>query len=81
MKRRHTPQEENLLARRLKLDRDIRRASDPMGRWPSRAERMGKPDHVSRKRHPLDCGRARCVVCSREKVFGHEETRQERRAG
>ena len=30
-----------------------------------------------RKKHPLDCGKARCGVCAAYKRFGHKETRQE----
>ena len=33
-----------------------------------------------RKKHPLDCGKARCGLCSAHKRFGHEETRQEARS-
>jgi hypothetical protein len=33
---------------------------------------------ISRKRHPLDCGHARCPICHPHKLAGHESTRQER---
>lgn len=30
-----------------------------------------------RKKHPMDCGNARCGICKRHKVFGHQNTYQE----
>lgn len=33
-----------------------------------------------RKKHPFDCGQPRCGVCSSHKQFGHQDTRQEKRA-
>lgn len=65
MRRYH--QEEQLLISRARRERDLvgRRASD-LGRY--------------RKKHPLDCGNARCHLCHSDKVPKRTLTRQEKAA-
>ncbi len=36
------------------------------------------PQGRFRKRHPLDCGRAKCKLCSGEKLFGKRSVNRQR---
>ena len=77
MKRRHTPQEMNLIEKRFKMEQEQRKRDDPMGLRQSWNEIKGRPEFISRKRHPFDCGNARCGICSPHKLCGHQPTKQE----
>jgi hypothetical protein len=41
-------------------------------------EKYIKEPHRLAKHHALDCGNPRCLVCHREKVFGHKTIHEQR---
>lgn len=59
-----------VIKKRLKLIKNLPSCNSPRYPAPTTyANRLAKTPHRVAKKHPLDCGKTKCLVCHAEKVL------------